>query len=835
MNALNHLSIKSLWLCAVALGLAFSTTGQTFTTIKNFGGPLTGLRPNSQLTQGPNGMLYGTTARAEGDAFGTIFKMQPDGSGFITLKWFTNWVEAAVPCGNLALSGNMLYGMTRLGGTSGSGTVFKVNTDGTDFQVLKHLIGGENHFGGGVIISGEILYGTTYSGGSADRGTVFRINTDGTGFQVLKDFTQSDDPRHPAAPLTLSGNTLYGTTRESDSGYGAIFKVNTDGTGYAVLKSLAYNEAGEPFAGLALSGDVLYGTSGWGGSWGSGTVFKIKTDGTGYTVLKDFSQTNFDPTIGSSTNSDGAGPVAALTLLGSVLYGTTYSGGSAGYGTAFQINTDGTVYTVLKHFAYGSGVKPEATLTLVGNIFYGTTCEGGGLAYGTAFKMNADGTGYAVVKNFGFSDGWGPAEILISGSTLYGTTAGGGSSDSGTVFKINTDSTEDSVLKNFSKPLTRDPVSQSYTNADGEKPVAGLTLANDVLYGTTQYGGGQGNGVVFKVNASGSGYSVLKTFTGTNRYGPAGRLTLSGNTLYGTTRHGGSGAGTVFKVNTDSTGYSVLKGFIGADGRNPVADLSLSGNTLYGITYGGGKWDSGTVFKVNTDGTGYSVLKDFTRIDYDPVTDRRTNSDGILPSGLTLSGTRLYGTACEGGSSGSGTLFTLKTDGTGYVVLKQFTKATCNSPTGTYTNIDGALPYAGLTLSGNVMYGTTYVGGNFGYGTIFQMNIDGTGYLVLKHFAYTDGANPSAILALSGNTLYGTTTYGGSWRQGTVFKLELAAPSLSVQTLSDALVLSWNNPAFVLQAAPEVTGPFTSIPGATNPYTSTVSETQRFFRLVGSW
>lgn len=829
MNALNHSSARSRLLCAVALGLALSAAAQTFTRIKSFGGPVSGLYPNSQLIQGPDGTLYGTVGRAEGNALGTVFKIQPDGSGFVTLKWFTNSLEGDTPS-SLALSGNMLYGITQYGGSVNNGAVFKVNTDGTDFQVLKNLVGGENHFAGGLIISSDTLYGTTYAGGSSDEGMVFRINTDGTGFQVLKDFTQNDDPRHPVGPLTLSGSTLYGTTRAGDSGAGTIFKLDTDGTGYMVLKSFAYNESASPLAGLTLSSNVLYGTSGSGGISGYGTVFRINTDGTGYVILKSFEQTSFDPTTLSYTNNDGAGPFAGLTLSGSALYGTTAGGGSSGYGTVFRINTDGTGYTVLKHLRYGDGVNAWGTLTSSGDVLYGTTHEGGALAYGTAFKINTDGTGYTVLKNFGYSDGWGPlADLTVLGTVLYGTTGSGGSSDRGTVFQINADGTGYTVLKNFTTS-TWSPITQSSTNSDGASPVAGLTLANDTFYGTTLYGGGQGSGVVFKMNTNGSGFAVLKTFPGTIRYGPEGGLAMSGDILYGTTS-----AGTVFKVNADGTGYSVLKQFTGLDGRNPVSYLRLSSNTLYGITYGGGKWDSGTVFKVNTDGTGYAVLKDFTRTEYDPVTDTRTNHEGMLPSGLTLSGSRLYGTAREGGSSGYGTLFTLNTDGTGYVVLKHFSKAICNTPTGTYTNSDGGLPLAGLTLSGSAIYGTTYVGGSFGYGTIFQMNTDGTGYAVLKHFAYNDGANPSATLTLSGNTLYGTTTYGGSLRQGTVFKLELPPPSLSGQAIGGDIVLSWSNPAFVLQAAPEVTGPYTSIAGATSLYTNQVSEPQKFFRLIGSW
>src|SRR5262245_40793035 len=69
------------------------------------------------------------------------------------------------------------------------------------------------------------------------------------------------------------------------------------------------------------------------------------------------------------------------------------------------------------------------------------------------------------------------------------------------------------------------------------------------------------------------------------------------------------------EVNTDGTGYTVLKNFTGSDGALPMAGLVLSGGALYGTTQRGGSSNLGTVFKLNTDGTGYSVLKHFTGSD----------------------------------------------------------------------------------------------------------------------------------------------------------------------------------------------------------------------------
>src|SRR5262249_11565061 len=141
-------------------------------------------------------------------------------------------------------------------------------------------------------------------------------------------------------------------------------------------------------------------------------------------------------------------------------------------------------------------------------------------------------------------------------------------------------------------------------------------------------------------------------------------------------------------------------------------------------------------------------------------------------AGLTLSGGVLYGTTHSGGSSNSGTVFKVNTDGTSYSVLKSFSEATYDISTGFYTNDDGANPRASLTLSGNVLYGTTYAGSSSGAGTIFKVNTDGTDYTVLRQCNFNDGCFPSAGLILLGSVLYGATSQcGGSSGVGVLFKL----------------------------------------------------------------
>jgi uncharacterized repeat protein (TIGR03803 family) len=286
--------------------------------------------------------------------------------------------------------------------------------------------------------------------------------------------------------------------------------------------------------------------------------------------------------------TDGANPYGGLTLSGNTLYGTASGGGSAGNGTVFAVNLDGTGFTNLHRFAFNDGINPFAGLILSGHTLYGTTSQGGSAGNGAVFALNTDGTGFANLHNFtGGSDGANPyAGLLLSGNTLYGTTSGGGRAGNGAVFALNTDGTGFANLHSFTG------------GSDGASPYAGLILSGNVLYGTANQGGSAGQGAVFALNTDGTGFTNLHSFIGvSDGANPYAALVLSGNTLYGTATGGGSaGNGAVFALNINGTGFTNLHTFTGrGDGAAPRTVI-LSGNTLYGAVSSGGSAGDGTVF-----------------------------------------------------------------------------------------------------------------------------------------------------------------------------------------------------------------------------------------------
>ena len=363
-------------------------------------------------------------------------------------------------------------------------------------------------------------------------------------FLPLHGFDPNTDGYFVQSPLTLSSNTLYGTISSGGiPGYGEIFKVNTDGSGfvniYNFTSTSATNNGGAlPNAGMVISSNALYGTAQQGGSYGVGLVFKVNTDGTGFTNVFNFSFNVAYP-------DDGGTPNCGLVLSGNTLYGTAAQGGSNSYGSVFKVNTDGTGFKTLHSFARipnhaytnSDGVFPFGELVLSGDTLYGVCNAGGAYGSGTVFRVNTNGTGFTNLYNYTGINGVGGVApgLTLSNNILYGTQTGGGTWTNGMIFAVNTDGTGFRVLYNFG-PASSDPSSGNhYTNSDGIGPNGGLVLVGGMLYGMAYGGGLAGAGTLFAVNTNGTGFTNLYNFTGDNGANPVGGMILSGNILYGTT------------------------------------------------------------------------------------------------------------------------------------------------------------------------------------------------------------------------------------------------------------------------------------------------------------
>ena len=412
-----------------------------------------------------------------------------------------------------------------------------------------------------------------------------------------------------------------------------------------------------------------------------------------------------------------------------------------------------------------------------------------GLLVGAAWAQK-ESVLYTFCAQANCADGANPYAGLIfdQKGNLYGTTEYGGASSYGGTFSGCNDGGCGVIFK--LTPEGKETVLYSFcaqTNCtDGATPLAGLVFdQKGNLYGTTEYGGAHGAGVVFKLTPKGK-EMVLYSFCGHNNctdgYYPAAALVSDpkGN-LYGTTQLGGAyGGGAAFRL-TPNRKEIVLYSFCAqancADGEDPVAGLIFDqkGNA-YG-TAQRGVYGGGVVFKLAPDGKD-TVLYSFCA--------QYNCPDGELPlAGLVFDQKgNLYGTTQYGGApdcnypyGGCGVVFKLTPEGK-EAVLYTFCAQSCT---------DGAFPIAGLIFDqkGN-LFGTTQSGGVYassqGGGVLFKLTPGGRETPLYSFCAQTncaDGANPHAGLVFDqkGN-LYGTTYNGGVYNYnscyygcGVVFKL----------------------------------------------------------------
>jgi uncharacterized repeat protein (TIGR03803 family) len=396
-------------------------------------------------------------------------------------------------------------------------------------------------------------------------------------------------------------------------------------SGYAATEQVLYSfNGGFPFAGLISdSAGNLYGTTRSGGDYGCGSVFELTLTAGSWTgtVLHSFNGGACFP----YNTADGEDPYAGLIFdaIGN-LYGTTRSGGDYDRGTVFELTptAGGWTETVLySSFNHKNGAGPFSGLISdsVGNL-YGTTYRGGTYGYGTVFELIKPGTKgrswiEKILHSFYPKVGIYPYAGLISDSAgnLFGTTLDGGTYGYGTVFEL---------IKPASKGGSwTEKILHSFEDngTDGGIPYAGLvfdTVGN--LYGTTLYGGAHSGsldlgGIAFeliKPGTKGGSWTetVLYTFNGApgDGAGPyAGLIIDSAGNLYGTTSSGGVyGSGTAFEL-TLTMGMSWTETMLhsfdgnGMDGESPEAGvLQDTAGNLYGTTVNGGAYDYGTVFEI---------------------------------------------------------------------------------------------------------------------------------------------------------------------------------------------------------------------------------------------
>jgi uncharacterized repeat protein (TIGR03803 family) len=354
---------------------------------------------------------------------------------------------------------------------------------------------------------------------------------------------------------------------------------------------------------VAPNGDLLrapdgafYGVSSEGGANGHGTVFRV-TPFSELSVLADFT--------GEAAGAKGSRPRAALVADGTLLWGTTQQGGAGNAGTVFKLDPATRVLTTVVEFSGADGAQPECALVADGaGFFWGTTRIGGAGGFGTIFKVDAVSGALTTVVEFtgtgGVAKGSQPRAALLrdGAGVFWGTTANGGALDLGTVFKFDPATSAFTALVEFTG---------TNGGAQGASPLS--VLADDgagSLWGTTDTGGSDNLGTIFKMDKLSGALTTIVHFAGANGANPkAGLLADGTGNLWSTTGAGGATAGgIVFRVNAATGALTTVADLSGTSGLAkaafPFAGLAEDGaGNLWGSATKGGRDDLGTVFKIS--------------------------------------------------------------------------------------------------------------------------------------------------------------------------------------------------------------------------------------------
>ena len=333
---------------------------------------------------------------------------------------------------------------------------------------------------------------------------------------------------------------------------------------------------------------------------------------------------------------------------------------------------------------------------------------------------------------------------------FYGTTQNGGGSGQGTIFRMTSGGTITTLAE--------------FYGANGEQPVAGLVLASDgYFYGTTSLGGPGNLGTIFRVSSAGQLTTLVYCNAVTGTSPKAALVQGADGNLYGSTTGGGtSSSGTLFKMTLagEVTVLVNLRGTVNtAYGSNTQAAMiqGLDGN-FYGVCGGGGANSVGTLFKLTPSGT-FTTLVSFT--------GTSGAAPGSTPLGPLVQGAdgTLYGATTTSGIGGTnGTIFKCTTSGT-LTTMATFTGSTGSTLGG---NCQGGLTFG----NDGVLYGTTVAGPT--YGSLFKITTAGVFTSLRTLISTTDGIAPyGGLLRAANGNLYGIT--GNSLatstmqRSGTVF------------------------------------------------------------------
>ncbi len=582
-------------------------TGE-FQTMHNFASGFEGNSPVCGLVSDGQGYLWGVTRYTNNgtSTHGILYRIHELTGVFERKLTFADTVapnKGRVPQGALYYDGaGNLWGTTSAGSTLGYGNLFKytiatstftIVTEFSDRSVSTGAIKGSGAASALVPDGNGFLWGVTpYGGDSLSNGTVFKVNMNtGAATSVIEfsDNGSSNKGSNPVGPLVNDGaGNLWGVTSAgATSGEGTVFKIAAStGVLTTVLQFSTLTGANatvsNPQNGLTNDGQgYLWGMASVGGGAATWTVYKMK--------ISDGSFTKVAEQAPGGVSYLGRTPLAGLSgnATSPWLWGTTSAGGANNLGTLYRYDPSTGQTEVVKSFTGTTGTvlgsKPNGKVHVDGNgVVWGTTEEGGtggGIGYGTIFKYDPATSSFTTVQSFTTGGGYRPkgALVAMSDGFIWGTTSSGSSASYGSVFKINPATNAVSVVHTFA----------SSTPTNGYQLACGLVEdSNGFVWGTTQLGGANTSGTLFKIAIANGTLTVAHSFAnGSSNH--AGDLVVdaAGN-IYGTNPL------RVFKFNPNTSALTTV--FTNEDITPPLKSVTVG--TLY-------KTAAGDIRFLGTEGT----------------------------------------------------------------------------------------------------------------------------------------------------------------------------------------------------------------------------------------
>ena len=388
--------------CAL-LAFTLPTSAQTLTVLYQFQASPDGQLPFAGLTRDSAGDFVGTTKSGGTVQAGTVYKIDAQGNETI-LYSFQGTPDGSEPTDALITDkqGNF-YGTTSYGGANYLGTVFKLTPTGEE-TVLHSFAGpdGNTPYAALVMDAHGNLYGTTFWGGTSTAcstgcGTVFEIQPNGTE-TVIHSFQggASDGVSPNGLTIDAKGN-LYGTAQQASGqgcACGIVFKLSKNSSGIWT-ETILHTFTGAPADGhdpqAAVIVDAkgnLYGTTEYGGRWDWGTIFKITPSGE-ESLIFSFNLKTTGGGLNTPLVQNAAGDFFGTTLWGPV---KARCKGDEGCGTVFEVSPRGALLMQYAFSAGGDGNAPQSNGPLLlgsDGSLYGTSIDGSQYYpfYGEVYKF----------------------------------------------------------------------------------------------------------------------------------------------------------------------------------------------------------------------------------------------------------------------------------------------------------------------------------------------------------------------------------------------------------------------------------------------------------------